>query len=622
MRSSLVRKIFVYFAIVIVLSSTIISVTLYVRSSKELDRQTEELLTQIVDNAMHHTDLYLKNYERATLSALTSSSVKEFLDSNDKSYYSVLTMPNQIKDKVMQPIFINNPEISFMYLIGYNGTTVYDLNTSGLVINNAVLNESLEELKEMTKDDGSLTIMDWSFTNGSLALARKISGRQTSKAFKGILGIELKIEELTTLWKGIKLGETGYFYIVNDRGRIVYHPKPSRIGKQLDGPLFTKLQQNSNRFFISDDDNERVHFSRRSDYSGWTLVASMPVHELRKPIWNIRQTTIVTCAFTLCLALFLAYRFGRTISRPLRRLEDGMRQTEKGNWTKVPMTGDKDEMDRLIRSYNLMVGRLSELVDQVYAAELKEQEHLLKRQIAEFQALQLQINPHFLYNTLETVICYAVVQDSAEIKDIVRSLSYMLRYSVRADLEEITVANELKHVLHFMTIMNYRFEQEFQIEVDIPPEYLLKTMVRLSLQPLVENVFKHAFPDGIEGHHYVRIGMTVEEGEMLLTISDNGIGVTGERLEELALLLQMQGAPHREVSGQDGGIGILNVHNRIRMVFGEPYGVTVHGSVGQGTTVTLRMPDKRPAMFPASARAQNEPAGVQTLQSTLKISGG
>ncbi|WP_282941317.1 sensor histidine kinase [Paenibacillus sp. RC67] len=623
MKSSLALKMFFYFIIVIVLSSSIIGVTLYFQSSKELDRQTEKLLTQIVDNGMHHTDLYLKNYERVTLSALASSTVKEFLDVNDKSFYSMFTLPNQIKEKVMQPSFINNPEISLMYFVGYNGTSVVDVNAANLSINGSMIADSLDELKNMTKEDGSLTILDWSFTNGNLALARKISGRQTSKAFKGILGIELKIEELNTLWKGINLGENGYFYIVNDRGRIVYHPIASKIGKQLEGQLFKQLQENSNRFFVSEDESERMNFSRRSDYSGWTLVASMPLNELRQPVLNIRQTTIITCAVALCLAFLLAFRFGKTIIRPIQRLELGMRQTEKGNWTQVPMTGDKDEIDRLIRSYNVMVARLSDLVDQVYAAELKNQEDQLKRQAAEFQALQLQINPHFLYNTLETVICYAVVQDSEEIKDIVRSLSYMLRYSIRTDLEEITVANELKHILHFMTIMNHRFERQFEIQVDIPPEYLLKTMVRLSLQPVVENAFKHAFPDGIEEHHYIRIGMKVEENDLLVTIADNGIGVTEERQKELTELLSgmaVQRAAGAE--GPDGGIGLLNVHNRIRMVFGEQYGLSIHGVSGQGTTITLRMPDKRPFDFTAKILSNSgTPKEVRSLQSALEMRG-
>lgn len=623
MKSSLALKMFFYFMIVIVLSSSIIGITLYFQSSKELDLQTEKLLTQIVDNAMHHTDLYLKNYERVTLSALSSSTVKEFLDANDKSYYSMFSLPNQIKEKVMQPSFINNPEISLMYLVSYNGTSAMDVNAANLLVNGAVIADSLDELKAMTKDDGSLTILDWSFTNGNLAVARKISGRQTSKVFKGILGIELKIEELNTLWKGINLGENGYFYIVNDRGRIVYHPVTAKIGKQLEGGLFKQLQENPNRFFVSEDDSERMNFSRRSDYSGWTLVASMPLNELRQPVLNIRQTTIITCAAALCLAFLLAYRFGKTIIRPIQRLELGMRQTEKGNWTQVPMTGDKDEIDRLIRSYNVMVARLSDLVDQVYAAELKNQEVQLKRQAAEFQALQLQINPHFLYNTLETVICYAVVQDSYEIKDIVRSLSYMLRYSIRTDLEEITVANELKHVLHFMTIMNHRFERPFEIQVDIPPEYLLKSMVRLSLQPVVENAFKHAFPDGIEEHHYIRIGMKVEENDLLVTITDNGMGVTDERQKELTGLLESGEAIRRaaEANRPEGGIGLLNVHNRIRMVFGDRYGVSLHSTAGQGTTITLRMPDKRPLDFTAKMVPHSGSKGVLSLNNTLEMHG-
>ncbi|MCZ8514190.1 histidine kinase [Paenibacillus filicis] len=594
MRTSLAARVFLYFSSVIVISAALVGVTLYVQSARTIDAQSKEMLTQIVDNALHHTDLYLKGYEHATLSVLTSPLMKEFLELREKDVYSYYMLSAQIKEKVFQPIFIKNPGISMMYLIGYNGIKINQLGIAQPSFRESLLQESLDDLKNLTKDDGSMTLMDWSFLNNHLAITRKISVRQTSRAFKGILGIEFKIEELNKLWKGIRLGETGYFYIVNEYGRIVYHPKADRIGKQLDGELFTKLQAREGQFFNSKDDgSERVHFSRRSDYSGWTLVASMPVNELYKPIDNIRRTTIFTCLLAFLLAFLLAYRFSRSLVRPIRMLENGMRETEKGNWSEaqIPLTGSKDEMDRLILSYNVMVTRLSGLVDQVVAAELKNQEHLLGRHVAEFQALQLQINPHFLYNTLETIICYAVVQDSKEIKEMVRSLSYMLRYSVQTNLEEITVASELKHVLHFMTIMNHRFGREFEIQVLVAPEYLLRHMVRLTLQPIVENVFNHAFPEGLEDHHSIVIDGRIENDDFIMTIADNGEGIRPDRLAELQERLA-HSSPLNGPEEEGDGIGLLNVHSRIRMVFGEAYGVMVDSVEGSGTVVTLRLPDR------------------------------
>lgn len=591
-------RMFAYFVIVIVISSSIVGFVLYVQSSKEVDKQTNELLTQIVDNAMNHTDMYLKKYDRATLSMLTSTNVKEFLNLDKNNFVSYFLSIRPIKEKVIQPLFINNPEISMVYLLGYNGLSIYDHNAE-TDFSHSVLLDKLESLKEITKNDGKLTIMDWSFLDGRLALTRKISDRQTSKVFKGILGIELNIEELTSLWKGIRLGDTGYFYIVNDNGKIVYHPKTEMIGKQLDNKLLSKLKENQNRIFNYKDGIERVHFNRRSDYSGWTLVASLPLDELRAPVMNIRKTTLFTCAIALIIALILAYRFGQSIIRPIKILESGMRRTEKGDWTRVEISGRTDEMDRLFVSYNMMVTRLQELMEQVYAEELKNKEYLLRRQAAEFQALQLQINPHFLYNTLETIVCYAVVQDSQEIKEIVRSLSYMLRYSVRADLEEITVANELKHVLHFMNIMNYRLGYTFEVEVLIPPELLLKKMVRLTLQPLVENVFKHAFPDGIESHHQISIDAFIDNDDFVVTVTDNGAGIAPERLMDLQKKLSVQQThthlPEREA--REGGIGLLNVHSRIQIVFGDKYGLSISGNESMtGAKVTLRMPSKNGEM--------------------------
>lgn len=598
MRTSLSARMFAYFVIVILISSSLVGIVLYRQSSKEMDKQTNELLTQIVDNAMNHTDMYLKKYDRASLTMLTSSNVKELLNLDADNFVSYFLLIRPLKEKVIQPLFINNPEISMVYLIGYNGLSIFEHNAEATDFSESMLKDKLEDLKQITNDDGKLTIMDWSFMNGKLALTRKISDRQTSKIYKGIMGIELNIEELTSLWQGIKLGETGYFYIVNDLGKIVYHPKAEMIGTQLNDQLLKKLKDNQDHIFSYKDDVERVYFNRRSDYSGWTLVASMPQNELKSPVLTIRNTTIVTCTIALLIASVIAYRFGQSIIRPIKTLVGGMRRTEKGDWTHVAISGSTHEMNHLIISYNMMVSRLQELMEQVYAEELKNKEYLLKRQAAEFQALQLQINPHFLYNTLETVVCYAVVQDSPEIKEIVRSLSYMLRYSVRADLEEITIANELKHVMHFMNIMNYRLGHTFEMDVQVPPELLLNHMVRLTLQPLVENVFKHAFPDGVESHHAISIEAYVESDDFVVTVKDNGVGIPLERLQELEAKLAEQSQAHlSERREREGGIGLLNVHSRIQIVFGDKYGLSIlNNESGIGARLVLRMPIKHGEM--------------------------
>lgn len=326
-----------------------------------------------------------------------------------------------------------------------------------------------------------------------------------------------------------------------------------------------------------------------SQYSGWKHVVSMPVDELRKPISKTRSTTITVGIFTLLFALLLAYRFGKSITGPIQVLKNGMRETEKGNWSLIPLPKRKDEIVELMTRYNLMVNRLSEMVEKVYQVELKNHEIQLERQKAEIQSLQLQINPHFMYNTLETIVCYAFIQNSQETSGIVRSLSYMLRYSVQTNLEETTVANELKHVMHYMIILRHRIRADFEIDVTIKPEFLLYQMVRLTLQPLIENVFQHAFSEGIEDFHYIRIDAGENDRLFWISVEDNGSGMTEDKL----ILLRDKLNTNRltdQLKESKRGIGLLNVQRRIQMVFGEQYGLQVESVHERGTKITMSMP--------------------------------
>jgi two-component system sensor histidine kinase YesM len=159
-------------------------------------------------------------------------------------------------------------------------------------------------------------------------------------------------------------------------------------------------------------------------------------------------------------------------------------------------------------------------------------------------------------------------------------------------VEEVTVANELKHVMYYMNVMQHRVGRDFEIDVAIEPRFLLKKMVRLTLQPLVENVFQHAFDEGVEDYHFIRIDCGEEQGRFWVSVEDNGCGFAPDRLrrlhEQLAANRLADEATDEE--GNKGGIGVINVHRRVQMVFGDEYGLTVTSEAGVGTIVKLMMP--------------------------------
>lgn len=617
MRVSLRLKLLLYFTIVILLSLSAVGIAFYSISAKQLQKSAKSQMVQIVDNAVHHTNLYLSSYQRSMVALLTDLRVKRYIDlPADREEYENYRYMTDIRDAIVDPVWIRNPEIEALYIIGYSGNALYYYNGgSEPSFKPEDTAKQIRYFKENTDESGRLTIMNYSILGEKtpmMTLIRRIRGLRSTD-MKGFVGIEVKAEELSTLWKGIDLGKDSYFFIVDGEGRIQYHNDQTKVGSIVPASLGKQISEAGTEMFRSSAEGmDRVYISRKAEYSGWNLVVSIPYSQLQKPLNTIRSSIIVVAVITFLTALFLASRFGKSITTPIRTLMKGMSQTEKGNWKFIPLPKHRDEITELMIRYNLMVNRLSEMVDTVYRAELRNKEMQAERQKAEFQSLQLQINPHFLYNTLETVVCYAVIQDSDEITEIVGALSYMLHYSVRTNLEEITVANELKHVMYFMVIINHRIGRTFEIDVRVRPELLLRKMVRLTLQPLVENVFQHAFRQGVEDHHTIIIDAGEEGDSFWVSVQDNGCGMAPERLDELRAKLSENRLADEEDRGSAGGIGVPNVHRRIQLVFGEDYGVTVESSPEWGTRMMMRMPISGVKEL-SSPAGQEAAAPMQTL---------
>ncbi|MDQ0903162.1 sensor histidine kinase [Paenibacillus sp. V4I7] len=605
-RKTLSGQIYTYFLIVIVLSLLSVGAVSYWQSSRALDDQVKQYMEQMVDSANYQTDSYLQAYELLSNAFSSNSDVRAFMEIKPDDAYEYYVYSDKIKKFALasvESIVTLYKQLNMIYVVGQHGRSVIYENQNLFNFDPVLVQEKYDNLMKMTPGNGKIALLNMSIRpvdQGSVVtMARKVRGPSYGDENRGVVAIEIKLDELAKTWDRVSLGKKGFFFIVDDAGNYIY-PRSMSERKPQDELSSLVLASGNQTFLHKYNGEERMFVSRKSGYSDWNLVASMPVEELRRPADTIRTTTIIVGLVTLAIALWLAYRFGRSIIAPIRGLKDSMRETEKGNWQYIDEIGRTDEIGGLIHSYNLMVTRLSDMIERVYEAELEQQknqlelgETKLERQRAEFQSLQLQINPHFLYNTLETINCYAIVQDSSEITEMVEAMAFMLRYSVQTNLEEITVANELNHVRNYMIVLQHRTGKEFEIDVAIPPGLLLEKMVRLTLQPLIENIFQHAFPDGVEPHHFIRIDARKEGGLFQVFIEDNGTGMKPERLAELRTKLEENRLAEPEETGesQGGGIGLMNVHRRIQMVFGEAYGLSIDSEWGRGTCLTMTMPE-------------------------------
>jgi len=296
--------------------------------------------------------------------------------------------------------------------------------------------------------------------------------------------------------------------------------------------------------------------------------------------WQVFSVILIFSA--VAFSVVAAWGLSKSIYTPIKKLHDVTTTITKNDLRALMTSDNVDEITELGMSFNIMIGKIKELLD----SKMKEQENLKK---AELRALQAQINPHFLYNTLDTIIWMAESKQTDEVVTIVTALSSFFRTSLSKGMDWITIGEEMERIRSYLTIqkMRYRDILDFRIEVD--EDVSENTILKLVLQPLVENALYHGIKNKREGGTIVVRASRKGGDEVQLDVDDNGIGFTSEKLAQLRAELN-------DDSGDiklESGFGIGNVNKRIRLYYGKPYGLSIQSTYTTGTRVTLVIPAKR-----------------------------
>ena len=259
-----------------------------------------------------------------------------------------------------------------------------------------------------------------------------------------------------------------------------------------------------------------------------------------------------------------------------------MKMVEKGDFSHKVTLNCGGEIESLSGNFNAMLDKIQHLIMEVYETRLKKLD-------SEFKALQAQVNPHFLYNTLESINCLAQIKEEGEISEMVQGLARMFRYSTKQEDGIVTLADELNHVRNYILLQAIRYEDKFSIEYAVPSDLLKTRVIKFMLQPLVENALYHGI-EKITRKGLIRIEACQSEQSLEVSIHDNGCGIDPERLSAIVSQLA-SGSEHLSESDKgNGSIGIINIHLRIRLYFGDAYGIRIHSIKGSGTTVTVVLP--------------------------------
>lgn len=584
-------KLVITYSFFILFSTLILGFISYIKSAETVENQAIQMNSKVLQQINRNVDYNIKEMERISLTPFSDPGIQKIL--RKFKYTNNLEMINDryTMDYMILNLVILRPDIVGIYIfpIGFKSTgEVYYRNSIG-----TALRQDFDITKEpwydsVGKANGKKVILGTHLetqvsTNQRkvFSLVRKIKDVDYYRDL-GIILIDANLNAISEICADSNLGENGKIIIAGQDGYIVYHTDQRFIGEKLGDEYQGALLGYGISYKKSINGKMMLLTSSKSEYTGWTAIGIIPVDELNRGVALIRSVTILLGVICLTLGIFVAVFIAKEISNPIRRLQQLMKEAEKGNFSVKADVGSEDEIGQVSRSFNCMIDRIKELINTVYESQLMRKE-------AELAALQSQINPHFLYNTLEVIRGIALANKVMSIVDISKSLAMLFRYSISRDGEFVTLREEINYVRNYLKIQKFRYGDKFDIVYNIDEDILKCCCIRLLLQPLVENAIYHGLEKKTE-KGVIEIFGIKNESDIYLRVIDDGIGMTKEQAADLNEIL---GKNEGGIFGNkqfNRGIGILNVNARIKLHYGEQYGLRVGSQPDFGTVVEISIP--------------------------------
>ena len=423
-------------------------------------------------------------------------------------------------------------------------------------------------LEQDTKDrDNNLEI---------LSIARTIKNQNRYEDVIALLRIDIDKRIIDNIIRSTNPTDDSITYLINSDNVIVASSDYlllqeygitdfNRAASFSDEKNFTEITVNNGKVFF---------LSREIPETDWLMATVIPYASFLMEIEKLKQAIIILILLIGTAAYAIAYIISHSITKRISRLVAQMREIQSGKINNIIENNYKDEIGELFESYNYMVRKVSSLIDEQYklGQELKS---------AELKALQSQINPHFLYNTLDMINWLSLKNSTGEVNSAVRALANFYRLSLSGGKDIVTIADELKHVSYYLQIQNIRFGDKIKPVIDVDKDVLEYSIPKITLQPIVENAIHHGILEKPDKTGVITVKGRKIENTIIITVSDDGIGIPEENLKSIML--------YESLSKTGSSYGIKNINERIKLIYGNDYGLNCTSVYGKGTTVEIRL---------------------------------
>jgi two-component system sensor histidine kinase YesM len=568
------EKIFVCFVIIIMISVISIGVLSYYKSSSILGEKVSKYNYETVQQISTNVEYTLQRIDE-------QSSILAF----DQSIQTVLNMNPDLLDErtkisivnMIESIMITNYNSNLMRSIdiyGNNGMrfqipSSYDNRDSEMDIKKFIQISKHYQGKNKWVND-----ID---KKGILHAVREIRDLRTTKPL-GMIIISLKVETISNMLEKVNFDKSGTIIIMDEHGDFITPVNDMTQSFQTFSNTKELFHSHSGSSTQEMADEQFFLSYHTSEYTGWKIIGLISLDKLYKDNYKIRNWIVVFTLIILILAFLLARVLAKSISNPLKRMLKPMKRAEMGDFKVSLPVYSKDEIGIISESFNHMISQINSLIEVVYKEKL-----LLKE--SEFKALQAQINPHFLYNTLETVNWMAKINGIDEICKVITALGDLMRISISKDKEYLTIREEEKYIRDYLFIQKTRFGNKIHCQIDIEESIMSIKIPKLIIQPIVENALVHGIQRR-KGIGLIKIKGFRVDASILFEIEDTGVGMTNEQIYSI---LNTNNDLHE---GTRAGVGIINVHQRIQHIYGKDCGLEIKSSPGEGTMVRIKVTNK------------------------------
>ncbi|AIQ52408.1 sensor histidine kinase [Paenibacillus sp. FSL R7-0331] len=570
------RKILFAIILLVFIPVIVMGIVTYVNFSKTMEKKSSSFYWISLLETDRKLKFALSEISSITNSAITQPAIQQSL----KQPNFVLTYDRK---QEINNLLINHPMITSFSLYGKDRLLYqYNAPMSFADMRRQVWYGAMENAEGRPVWSGPGENGSETSGNPVLVQARVVKDYYSLEDI-GYLVVYVKPDLLDQIfWEAATL-KKGDILLVNKQGNIVFNKSGEHIGQRTEFPFLEADYTQSQDYYIDNYQGEKSLITfLPSHNTDWYLAAITPMNLISSESDSIRNLAIILGTVSLMSAFLFDRYFIRRLVRSINSAVNGMKRVKQGIFMPIttPLRSD-DESDLLIDGFNRMSAQISELIQQVQTEQGRKKE-------AEMQALMAQINPHFIYNSLESINSMAVLAGNRDISKMVISLGKLLRISISQNQELIPLQMELEHVRHYLDIQKFRFEDKFSYRIDLPDTLRHVMTQKLIVQPIVENALYHAI-EQMEEHGEITISAQHSGKDIIIIVKDNGPGF------DLSTMMSLWDTEHSNPKKYaDSGVGLRNVHERLHIRFGNPYGIVVCSSPGFGSTIGIRIPTIQP----------------------------